>query len=183
MNARPRLYAGALILAAIASCTGCSSVPDPPAAVGENYPGTCMPGELSWPTDFLDALPGESSAVGGSIVGLRLEYIDSAWVWRIRSADTREDLFGERVDDPGYGRESLVDVRTLETRATHDVELTAAEQRMSGTSAYDAAQQSGEQWPSPLIIELARVMDDGAPVWRITTCDTATNEQSVMTLG
>jgi len=30
---------------------------------------------------------------------------------------------------------------------------------------------------------MARVIEDGAAVWRITTCDTATNEQSVMTLN
>jgi hypothetical protein len=47
---------------------------------------------------------------------------------------------------------------------------------------YEAARLSGEQWPSPLIIEMARVEESGSPAWRITTCDTETNEQSVMTL-
>lgn len=179
---RARRCTAAVILAAVVACAGCATVPDPPATVGEGFPGTCMPSEFSWPTDFLDALPGESSAVGGSIVGLRLEYVDSRWVWRLRSADTRFDLFGEPVDDPAFGRESLVDARTMRTVATHEVELSDAEQQLTGTSAYDAAQRSGEQWPSPLIIEPARVMDDGVPVWRITTCDTQTNEHSVMTL-
>ncbi|MGU3643347.1 hypothetical protein ACLBXX_00145 [Microbacterium sp. C23T] len=177
-----RLYVGAMILVATAIVAGCSTVPDPPGAVGENYPGTCMPAEFSWPTDFLDALPGESPAVGGTIVGLRLEYVDSAWVWRLRSVDTKQDGFGERVDDPSYGKESIVDVRTMRLIASHETELTEAEQRMLGTSAVAAAQLSGEQWPSPLIIEMARVMEDGTPTWRITTCDTATNEHSVMTV-
>lgn len=167
---------------ALVMCSGCSTVPDPPGAVGENYPGTCLPAELTWPTDFLESLPSESSAVGGSIVGLRLEYVDSEWVWRLRSADTRYDLLGEQKDDPSFGRESVVDVRTLETLASHEVELTQAEQQLSGSSAYDAAQRAGEQWPSPLIIEMARVMESDEPVWRITTCDTATNQTTEMTL-
>lgn len=183
MTAGPRLHIGAIVLAATVLCAGCAAVPGAPEAVGENYPGTCMPAEFSWPTDFLDALPGESSAVGGPIVGLRLEYVDAAWVWRLRSADTASDWLGERVDDPSFGRESLVDVRTMETLATHQVELTAAEQRMrESSSASGAARRSGERWPSPLIIEMVSVMEDGEPVWRITTCDTETNEHSVMVL-
>lgn len=179
----PRHLHGTLVLVAITVLAGCSAVPDPPDAVGEDYPGTCMPAEFTWPSDFLESLPGEGSAVGGSVVGLRLEYADSEWVWRLRSMDTKYDAFGERVEDRSHGRESLVDVRTLETIATHDVVLTDAEQQSTGRSAYEAAQLSGEQWPSPLIIELARVMEGDAAVWRITTCDTETNEQSVMTLN
>lgn len=183
MNARQRLYIGAIVLGVAVSCAGCSTVPDAPDAGGDDYPGTCMPSEFSWPTDFLESLPGESSAVGGSVVGLRLEYDDAEWVWRLRSVDTKYDLLGEQVDDPSYGKESLVDVKTMETLATHQVELTEAEQQMVGIGAYEAAQRSGEQWPSPLIIEMARVVESGAPVWRITTCDTDTNEQSVMFLN
>ena len=177
------LCIGAIILAATSSFVGCSTVPVPPDAVGDDYPGTCMPPEFSWPTDFLDSLPGESSAVGGSIVGLRLEYVNSDWVWRLRSVDTKSDMFGEQRDDPSFGKESLVDVRTMETLATHQVELTEAEQQVLGVGAYEAAQLSGEQWPSPLIIELARVIEGDAAVWRITTCNTATNEQSVLTVN
>lgn len=177
-----RLRIGAIILAAAMSCAGCSVVPNPPDAVGEGYPGTCMPDEFSWPTDFLESLPGESSALGGRLVGLRLEYVDSEWVWRLRSADTKHDWLGEAVDDPSFGKESLIDVRTLTTLATHEVQLTEAEQQMEGSGAYDAAQLSGEQWPSPLIIEMARIMEDGTPIWRITTCDTETNEQSVLSV-
>jgi hypothetical protein len=183
MNARLRLHTAAAFLVAIMACTGCSTLPDAPDAVGDGYPGTCMPGEFSWPTDFLESLPGESSAVGGSIVGLRLEYVDNArWVWRLRSHDTKRDIFGERGEDPTFGKEAVVDVRTWETLATRRVELTKAEQQLRGSGAYDAARLSGEQWPSPLIIEMARVMDDGRPAWQVTTCDTETNEQSVMTL-
>ncbi|MDY0910158.1 hypothetical protein [Microbacterium sp. CFBP9034] len=182
MSARARLGLGVGILAATLSMAGCATVPDPPDAVGDDYPGTCMPAEFSWPTDFLESLPGESSAVGGSIVGLRLEYVDSQWVWRLRSRDTQRDTFGEPVDNPSFGRESIVDVRTLETLATREAELTAAEQQTDGSGVYGAAQLSGEQWPSPLIIEMARVTEDGTSVWQITTCDTETNEHSVMTL-
>lgn len=174
---------GAAVLAVTLLCAGCSSFPSAPDAVGDDYPGTCMPAELSWPTDFLESLPGESSAVGGGIVGLRLEYLNSQWVWRVRSADTKHDAFGEQVHDLSSGRESLVDVRTLEPIATQEVTLTEAEQGSPALAALEAAQQSGEQWPSPLIIEMARVMEGDQAAWQITTCDTETNQQSVMTLN
>ena len=179
-----RLRASALLVAGVLACAGCSAaMPSPPAAVGDGFPGTCLPSEVSWPSDFLESLPGESEAIGGTIVGLRLEWVDSDFVWRLRSADTRVDMFGERVDDPAFGRESLVDVRTLEVITTGETELTEAEQQMNGSSAYSAAQLSGEEYPSPLIVEMARVMEDGSPAWRLTMCDTATNEMTVTTLG
>jgi hypothetical protein len=181
MRVRQFLRVG-VYLVALSMCAGCSMIPAAPGAVGENYPGTCLPGELSWPTDFLESLPGESDAVGGSIVGLRLEYVESKWVWRLRSADTKTDMLGEQKDDPSVGRESIVDVRTLKTASSLEVQLSVAEQQLSGASAYEAAQQAGEEWPSPLIIEMARVMERGEPTWRITTCDTETNEQTVITL-
>lgn len=179
-----RLRASALLVAGVLACAGCSAaMPSPPAAVGDGFPGTCLPSEVSWPSDFLESLPGESEAIDGTIVGLRLEWVDSDFVWRLRSADTRVDMFGERVDDPAFGRESLVDVRTLEVITTGETELTEAEQQMNGSSAYSAAQLSGEEYPSPLIVEMARVMEDGSPAWRLTMCDTATNEMTVTTLG
>lgn len=179
MVIRRWLLSVGVTVTALVGCSGCAAVPAAPAAVGENYPGTCMPAELSWPTDFLESLPGESDAIGGSIVGLRLEYVDSQWVWRLRSADTKHDIFGEQKNDPSYGRESIVDVRTLETLASHEVELTDAEQQHPESSILDAAQRSGEGWPSPLIIELARVREGGRFAWRVTTCDTETDEHSV----
>ncbi|WP_206516642.1 hypothetical protein [Microbacterium oxydans] len=184
MPSTVRLRASALLVAGVLACTGCSAtIPSPPAAVGDGFPGTCLPSEVSWPSDFLESLPGESEAIGGTIVGLRLEWVDSDFVWRLRSADTRVDMFGERVYDPAFGRESLVDVRTLEVITTGETELTEAEQQMNGSSAYSAAQLSGEEYPSPLIVEMARVMEDGSPAWRLTMCDTPTNEMTVTTLG
>lgn len=175
------LFAG-VVVAALVGCSGCASVPDAPAAVGENYPGTCMPAELSWPTDFLESLAGESDAIGGRIVGLRLEYVDSRWVWRLRSADTTYDFFGEQKSDPSFGKESIVDVRTLETIASHEVQLTEAEQHPFSQGILEAAQHSGESWPSPLIIEMTREMERGEPTWRITTCNTETNDYSVQVM-
>lgn len=181
MHNGSRAIVGAIALIAVLTVTGCAStVPQAPDAVGDDYPGTCMPGEFTWPTDFLEALPSESPAVGGPVVGLRLEYIGSEWVWRLHSTATRVDMFGERVDDPSFGKESIVDVRTMQPIASHDVQLTDAEQQ-TGSGAFTAAQSSGEQWPSPLIVEMSRVIDDGVPMWQITTCDTETNELSVMT--
>ena len=59
--------------------------------------------------------------------------------------------------------------------------LTEAEQS-TGNGALAAAMASGEQWPSPLIVEMAREIDGGSAVWRITTCDTETNELSQQTI-
>jgi hypothetical protein len=103
MNARLRLIISAVVVGTAAGCTGCSTVPDAPDAVGDDYPGTGMPSEFFWPTDCLETLPGESYAAGGRIVGRRQENGDSEWVWRLRSADTGYDLFGEQVDDPSLG--------------------------------------------------------------------------------
>lgn len=175
---------GALAAAVVLGLTlaGCATLPPAPTAVGENFPGTCLPPDFAWPTDFLESLPGESDAVAGALVGLRLEYVDERWAWRLRSAATRHDLFGEPVVDPSAGFESLIDVRTHEILASGDVELTAAEQRRDDSSLLEAALGSGEQWPSPLIIEIARVADGAEPVRRVTTCDTATNEHTVTTI-
>ena len=85
------------------------------------------------------------------------------------------------MDDPSFGRDAIVDARTLAVLSSQDTELTPAEQQV-GTSAYEAAQQSGEQRPSPLIIEMIRVIEDGQPVWRITLCDTETSEHRVQFL-
>lgn len=180
-----RAWLGASLLGVLA-LVGCSTMPSspalpsPPGAVGENYPGTCMPPLFSWPSDFIESLPGETEGIG-TIVGLRLEYLDESWAWRVRSPDEREDVFGERVNDPSYGREVLLDAATLGVIASQEVELTEAEQGLT-KSAYDAAQESGETWPSPLIVEMARVMDDGRAVWQLTMCDTATTELSVITV-
>lgn len=171
---------GATLLVALA-LVGCSTMPSPPSAVGENFPGTCTPPQFAWPSDFIESLPGETEGIG-TIVGLRLEYLDDdSWAWRVRSPDTREDFFGERVNDPSHGREVFLDAQTLGVIATQEVELTEAEQNLT-KSAYDAAQESGETWPSPLIVEMARVMDDGRAVWQLTMCDTATTELSVVTV-
>ena len=183
LNAPQRSASLMVLLGLVATSVACASVlssplPAPPAAVGDDHPGSCKPPELTWPTDFLEALPSEGG-VGGSVVGLRLEYIDEEWVWRIRAASGRDDVFGDPVDDPSAGQESLLDVRTLEVIAKHDVELTEPEQD-TGTDALSAAMQSGETWPSPLIIEMTRITEDGSSVWEITTCDTETNEHSVM---
>ncbi|WP_217181873.1 hypothetical protein [Streptomyces sp. AC495_CC817] len=182
MTGRTSPGVGAVALGAVLALAGCSAtpgMPEPPSTVGENYPGTCTPPQFSWPSDFIESLPGEIDGVG-TIVGLRLEYLDDgSWAWRIRSPADREDLVGERVDDSSAGRDVLVDVQTFEVIASQEVELTDAEQ--GAANAYAAAQASGEAWPSPLIVEMARVNDGGAAVWRLTMCDTATNELSVVT--
>lgn len=179
---KARLFVGAaLACAMLSACVGCASHPSPPDVVGENFPGTCLAGELRWPTDFIESLPGESSAVGGRIVGLRLEYVDSEWVWRLRSAAQKTNVFGDNATDPSFGRDSIVDARTLSVVSSDDTELSPAEQE-EGTSAYEAAQLAGEEWPSTLIVEMARIRENDESMWRITTCDTETSEHQVQTL-
>lgn len=186
MTARRRLAstAAAVVVASLLACTGCGSTADERSTpLGEDYPGTCLPGTLSWPTDWLDALYGEDTdVIAGPIVGLRLEYLDSGWAWRVRSHAQKADWFGENIDDPSYGYEALVTVRELKLIRSRDVTLTEAEQQTGGSGAWSAAKASGETWPSPLVIDMTRVIDDGAAVWQVTTCDTATNQFHVQTM-
>lgn len=82
---------------------------------------------------------------------------------------------GENVDDPTFGYEALVTTRDHQLISSRDVTLTEAEQQ-SGSGAWSAAKESGEKWPSPLVTEMTRVMENDRAMWRVTTCDTATNE-------
>ncbi|MEV7874035.1 hypothetical protein [Microbacterium sp. NPDC089188] len=163
---RRRAMAACATTVLLGILVGCASAPPPQRALGYGYPGTCLPDQLRWPTDFLESLPGEST---GTVVGLRLEYLDEKWAWRVRSVTG---------NDPARGEEALLDVQTLEKRASHEVDLTDAEQRADAPSAGAAAQQSGETYPSPLIIDMKRIVDDGAPAWQVTTCDTETSAQA-----
>ena len=171
------LRIGAVITTALLLCVGCApAAEDEPRKLGEDYPGTCLPGSLTWPTDFLDGLYGEDfGIIDGEIVGLRLEYVDDQWAWRLRSRAHPRDWSGDPIDDPTAGMESLVTTRDLQLIRSRDVTLTEAEQQPTGTGAWAAAKASGEKWPSPLVIDMSRVMDDGRAAWQITTCDTATN--------
>lgn len=182
----PRLMrglAGASILAGIVGLTSCgASVPDAPDAVGDDYPGGGIPSSVAWPSDWLESIPGESYGFGWPIVGLRLEYVDDQWVWRVRSAEAEKDLFGDVVSDSDHGLESLIDAATLDVIVQHDVELTEAELAADGVGVYWAAQLSGETYPSPRIVELERDIEGGVSVWRITTYDTETGVQSVKTV-
>lgn len=160
-----------------------ASVPSPPATVGDDYPDGGIPVSVTWPSDWLEGFVGESEAAGGPIVGLRLEYVDDRWVWRIRSLDPGRDVLGESITEPDRGREALVDASTRVLVATHHVTLTDAELAAVEVSAYDAAQLSGEIYPNPRLVELELQMVDGEPTWRITTYDTETHVQSVISVS
>ncbi len=136
--------AGAIALA------GCTAFPPAPSTVGSNWPSTGVPTTVRWPTDWIDSLSGESEAVGGPIVGLRLEYAAQHWVWRIRSTDPgRADLLGESNAEPTSGVEAFIDATDLSLERGHQVTLTKAEATEADTSYYDAVQASGEELPSP----------------------------------
>lgn len=179
-----RISATAGMLAVVLMLAACgASFPEAPQAVGEDYPSEGVPESVAWPSDWLEGFVGESNSPPGPIVGLRLEYVEDQWVWRVRSLDPGRDAFGESVTQPDRGQEALYDAGTLARLDTRSVTLTEAELADIRVSAYDAAQLSGEVYPSPRLIELQRVVADGNPTWRITTYDTETGAQSVLTVG
>lgn len=181
---RHRRCGAVLVLAvAVVPLSACAAFPEPPASVGQGYPSAGVPSAVRWPSDWLAGLSGESDAVAGPVVGLRLERLDAQWVWRIRSVDRyHDDLFGERRDDPTRGREALLDATDLDLVRERTVTLTAAEATGSDVSAYDAAQRSGEAWPGPRLVELELRTEDRVPVWRVTTYDTDSGALSTTTL-
>ena len=183
MRRATRILFSAILLVSALSFTACgTSFPNPPASVGEDYPSGGIPVSVAWPSDWLEGFVGESDAVGGSIVGLRLEYVEDRWVWRVRSLDPGHDLLGESVTKPERGRESLIDASTLALMKQHQVTLSEAELAEVEVSYYAAAQRAGETYPSPRLIELQRQIEDGRPVWRVTTYDTDTGVQSTTTV-
>lgn len=171
------VFAGALCLSA---CT--AFFPSPPTVVGEDYPDGGVPVGVAWPSDWLEGFVGEPNSPPGPIVGLRLEYVEDQWVWRVRSVDPGRDIWGESVTEPDRGQEALYDASTLALVQKHHVTLTEAELAELSVGAHDAAQLSGEVYPGPRLIELERVMEDGRPAWTVTTYDTETGAQSVVTL-
>ena len=96
--------------------------------------------------------------------------------------------FGDRVliDNLSFTlpRAGIVGIigSTLALVQKHHVMLTEAELAQASVGAYDAAQLSGEVYPGPRLIELERVVEDGRPAWTVTTYDTETGVQSVVTL-
>lgn len=171
------VFAGALCLSA---CT--ASFPSPPTGVGDEYPDGGVPVSVAWPSDWLEGFVGEPNSPPGPIVGLRLEYVEDEWVWRVRSLDPGRDIWGESITEPDRGQEALYDASTLALVQKHHVMLTEAELAQASVGAYDAAQLSGEVYPGPRLIELERVVEDGRPAWTVTTYDTETGVQSVVTL-
>jgi hypothetical protein len=89
---------------------------------------------------------------------------------------------GRISDRPRPREEALYDATTLARLREHHVTLAEAELADISISAYDAAQRSGEVYPSPRLIELARVVKDGVPTWRVTTYDTGSGVQSEVIL-
>ncbi|WP_438354720.1 hypothetical protein [Microbacterium sp. CJ88] len=156
---------------------GCAApFPEPVPSVGDGYPVEGVPWAVAWPSDWLDGFEGVTSA--GPIVGLRLEYVESRWQWRVRSVDPGRDILGETVTEPDRGRESLFDASTLKVIQERHVTLTPAEVAGGGIGAYQAARLSGEVYPNPRLIELRRQESGGVPVWNITTYDTDTGHLS-----
>ncbi|PZT86208.1 MULTISPECIES: hypothetical protein [unclassified Microbacterium] len=188
------MFVGAIVIAGTLVLSGCgasfpdapdsadASFPDAPDSVGEEYPTSGVPVSVAWPSDWLEGFFGEANSPPGPLVGLRLEYVDDQWVWRVRSLDPGRDEWGESVTEPDRGQEALYDASTLAVKQKRHVTLTEAELADLGVSAYAAAQLSGEVYPSPRLIELALIMQDGRPAWRITTYDTETGLQSEVTV-
>ena len=177
------MFVGVIVVAGALVLSGCApAFPSPPTGVGEDYPDSGIPTGVAWPSDWLEGFVGEPNSPPGPIVGLRLEYVEGQWAWRVRSLDPGRDIWGESVTEPDRGQEALYDASTLARLQEHHVTLTDAELAELDVGAYGAAQLSGEVYPSPRLIELERIVEDGRPAWRITTYDTETGVQSVVTL-
>ncbi|MER7796400.1 hypothetical protein [Microbacterium sp. NPDC096154] len=184
MRRATRLLLGIAVLAGSLAVTACGArFPELPEAVGEDFPDGAIHTAVAWPSDWLEGLAGESEAVGGQIVGLRLEFVDDTWMWRLRSRDPGYDLFGESITEPDRGREALVDAATHEVVAQRHVELTEAELTPGRIAALTAARLSGERYPSPRIVAMESIVEDDGPAWRITLRDTETGAQSLTTVS
>lgn len=187
MRRMTRKLAIATLLATALLTAGCEApFPEAPASVGEQYPSGGVPLDVAWPSDWLEGFVAEPNSPPGPIVGLRLEYTAQRWVWRVRSLDPGRDVFGDSVTEPERGWEALYDASTLAVVREQQVTLTAAElegaDEPGRISAAGAARQSGERYPSPRLIELARVEADEGSVWRVTMYDTETGMQSTVVL-
>lgn len=173
----------ALLSASLFALAGCASFPAAPSEVGEDYPSTGVPTSVKWPSDWLESLAGESDAVSGPVVGVRLENVGDRWVWRVRSTyPGKKDALGESDADSTSGVESLIDATDLTLMQKHDVTLSSAEAAVLNASYYEAVQQSGEEYPGPRLVELKRVVENRQPVWRVTTYDTSDGDLSSRTL-
>ena len=180
MRRTRRLLVSVWALSAALSLGACSaSFPGSPPSIGADYPNSGIPTSVAWPSDWLEGFVGESDAVGGPIVGLRLEYVEDTWMWRIRSLDRGANILGERTKESPRGREALVEARTLELVNQREVELSETELAELSVSYYEAAQLSGETYPSPRLVGLERATGDNRPAWKITTYDTETGAVSV----
>lgn len=174
------LAAAVMLLLASPACA--ASLPTSPAAPGDDFPGA-VPIAVTWPSDWLEAIPGESvDGIAGAVVDLRLEYQDDTWTWRVTSLDPGMDLFGEQVTEPRRGLEALLDAETGALLRQQQVELREDQIADTRMGAAGAARLSGEEYPSPRIIALTLTSDAGAPVWRATMYDTETGETSVQVL-
>lgn len=170
-------------LSAALSFAACSSFPESASSIGADYPSSGIPTSVAWPSDWLEGFNGESDAVGGPIVGLRLEYVEDTWVWRVRSLDSGVDFLGQRPRESSRGREALVDASTLKLVKHHEVELSEAELAELRVGPYTAAQLSGETYPSPRLVGLELVLVDNHPTWKITTYDTETGAISITSIN
>ena len=76
----------------------------------------------------------------------------------------------------------MVDARTLELVNQRDVELSEAELAELRVSPYQAAQLSGEAYPSPRLVGLELAIVDNRIAWKVTTYDTETDAISVTSI-
>ena len=174
-----KLKVSAWVLSPTLLLAACSSVPESPATIGADYLSSGIPTDVAWPSDWLEGFHGESDAVGGTIVGLRLDYVEDMWVWRIRSLDPAANVLDQRPRESTRGREALVDASTLALVNQREVELSEAELAEPGVGPYEAAQLSGETYPSPRLIGLELTTVDNHSTWSITTYDTETDAIAV----
>lgn len=161
-----------LLLSTLPLLISCSAYPtDAPEQIGEDYPSGGVPTQVAWPSDWLEGFVSESEAVGGTIVGLRLEYQRDRWIWRLTSHDPKLDWTGDRVSDPNRGRESIIDATDLSLLQDRHVQLPEEAMAPIEVGTAEAARLSGETYPTPRLVELELGTAHGAPVWEATLMD------------
>ncbi len=186
MPTPPRLRASALVLAGILACAGCSAairarrggrrrrLPPAPACRRRSPGRPTSSSPCPESPRRSAAAPSSVCASSGSTTISRGGCAAPTPV-RIRSANgsTTRASAGSRCDVRTPG--GSLDRRDGAHRGGAAAERQQRLRRGASSRARNTPVHSS--W------RLARVMDDGAPVWQLTMCDTATNELTVTTLN
>lgn len=169
----PTVMAAVLALA----LTGCASTEAPETVGVATIPTGGVPTQVFWPSDWLEGLSGEVDGVGGTIVGISLAHQDGQWVWRIQSTDPDRD-----TGDETRGLDAEIDAVDSETVSSRHIRLDDEQLVEHRVSALEAADLSGEAYPSPRLVSLWLTTRNGEPIWTVTLYDNVSAETTDLTI-